>query len=148
MRMLILAAALLPWPAWAQDTVVLPVKLLDTSNEARDQQADHARRQDLMGDTLARALSAERVAPGDVAAACPRETTECLVTLLRDRDADRGLFVVVQKTSTLILQVFADLVDVNDEKLVRHAELSFRGDNDESWQRAADFLAGQLTKPD
>ena len=47
MRMLILAAALLPWPALAQDTVVLPVKLLDTSNEARDQQADHARRRQL-----------------------------------------------------------------------------------------------------
>ena len=148
MRMLILAAALLPWPALAQDTVVLPVKLLDTSNEAKDQQADHARRQDRMGQVLAGALSAERIAAEDVAAACPRETTECLVTLLRDRDADRGLFVVVQKTSTLILQVFADLVDVNDEKLVRHAELSFRGDNDDSWQRAADFLVGQLTRPD
>lgn len=148
MRILILAAALAPWPVLAQDTAVLPVKLLDTSYEAQDQQGDHSRRLDMMADTLARALSAERIAPGDVAAACPRETTDCLVTLLRDRDADRGLFVVVQKTSTLILQVFADLVDVRDEKLVRHAELSFRGDNDESWQRAADFLVGQLTRAD
>lgn len=148
MRMLILAGALAPWPVLAQDTVVLPVKLLDTSNEARDQRSDHSQRLDMMADILAGALSAERIMAADVAAACPRETTECLVTLLRDREADRGLFVVVQKTSTLILQVFADLVDVNDEKLVRHAELSFRGDNDESWRRAADFLVGQLTRSD
>ena len=80
----------------------------------------------------------------DIADACPRETTDCLVTALRERGAERGLFIVVQKTSTLILQAFASLVDLEGERLVTHTELSFRGDNDESWQKAAHFLAEKL----
>ena len=64
--------------------------------------------------------------------------------VLAERGAERGLFIVVQKTSTLILQAFASLVDLEGERLVTHTELSFRGDNDESWQKAAHFLAEKL----
>lgn len=64
--------------------------------------------------------------------------------MLRDHDADQGLFIVVQKSSTLILQAFASLVDVPTGKLILHKEMSFRGDNDEAWRRAGRFMAGQL----
>lgn len=142
--MLILAAALSPWPLFAQDLVILPVKLLDTSHEVKDQTEQHDRRLDLMAQILADDLAGGRVSREHLASACPRETTECLVTTLRDGGTRRGLFVVVQKSSTLILQVFASLVDLETEKLVTHAELNFRGDNDEAWRRAARFLAGKL----
>ena len=144
MRTLALALALLPMPLFAQELAIAPVKLLDTSREARDQQADHDRRLALMEGILADELSAARVSREEIAAACPRETAECLVAALRDRGAERGLFIVVQKTSTLILQAFASLVDLRDGRLVTHAELSFRGDNDEAWQKAARFLVGKL----
>lgn len=145
MRHLALILALsLPGPVLAQGLVILPVKLLDTSHEARDQTADHARRLDLMAKVLAQQMPGTLIARDEVARACPRETTQCLVTLLRHKGATQGLFVVVQKSSTLILQVFASVVDMRDEKLLRHRELNFRGDNDEAWRRAGRFMAGQL----
>ena len=103
MRKLLVALALAPMPLMAQDLAIPPVKMLDTSREARDQQADHTRRMALMEGILAQELAGQLVSRQDIAAACPRETTECLVAALRDRGAERGLFIVVQKTSTLIL---------------------------------------------
>ena len=147
MRKLLAALALAPMPLMAQDLAIPPVKMLDTSNEARDQQADHDRRLALMEEILADELSGALVSRADIAAACPRETTECLVAALRERGAEQGLFIVVQKTSTLILQAFASLVDLQGEKLVTHTELSFRGDNDEAWRKAAHFLAEKLQAP-
>lgn len=41
---LALLALLLPVPSSAQDVAILPIKLLDTSGEARDQRAEHDRR--------------------------------------------------------------------------------------------------------
>ncbi|MTH77479.1 DUF2380 domain-containing protein [Paracoccus aestuariivivens] len=123
---------------------MLPIKLLDTSHETKDQEQDHIRRLDMMADVLASELSGEILGRDAVASACPRETTACLVGMLRDKGAERGLFIIVQKTSTLILQVFASVIDVGSEKLVNHKELNFRGDNDEAYRRAALFLARQL----
>ncbi|CAM3003472.1 Protein of unknown function [Paracoccus aminovorans] len=131
-------------PAWADGLVIAPVKLLDTSHEARDQQAEHLHRQDLLAQVLAEEMPGTLLTRDEVAEACPRETTDCLVTLLRDRGGDRGLFIVVQKASTLILQAFASEVDLKGGKLIAHKELNFRGDNDESWRRAGVFLARQL----
>lgn len=145
MRKLILALALLlPGAALGQGLLIAPVKLLDTSHEVRDQRAEHTRRQALLAEVLATQMQASLLPADAVARACPRETAECLVTLMQDRHAKRGLFIVVQKSSTLILQVFASVVDLQAGKLVIHRELTFRGDNDESWRRAGVFLARQL----
>ncbi|WP_142662254.1 DUF2380 domain-containing protein [Paracoccus laeviglucosivorans] len=144
MRRIALILALLPGPVLAEGLAVLPIKLLDTSHEVRDQSGDHARRLGLMAEALARDMGGAPVLPEAVAQACPRETQDCLIGLLRQQGADRGLFVVVQKSSTLILQVFASVVDVRAEKLLTHRELNFRGDNDEAWRRAGRFMARQL----
>ena len=58
--------------------------------------------------------------------------------------ADRALFIVAQKTSTLILQLFVNLVDTRTGELIDSRNLNFRGDNDEAWRRAGVFLAGQI----
>lgn len=128
----------------AAGPAILPVKMLDTSHEARDQQAEHARRTALMAEVLADELGGQLVAADEVARACPRETAECLLGVVRAEGAERGLFIVVQKSSTLILNVFADLVEPASGKVVLHRELNFRGDNDEAWRRAARFLAREL----
>lgn len=135
---------LLPLPALADGLAILPVKMLDTSHEAQDQRGDHTRRLELMRDVLAQELQGRLIAPDAVAAACPRETAECLMAMLRKQKADQGLFIVVQKSSTLILQAFASLVDVPTGQLILHKELSFRGDNDEAWRRAGQFMATQF----
>ena len=142
--MLLALALAMPVPGLAQDLLIAPVKLLDTSHEARDQSAEHARRLALMGAVLAEALPGRVIDSGAVAAACPTETADCLLTFLGGQGGKQGLFVVVQKSSTLILQVFATLVDLGDRRVRVRREMNFRGDNDEAWRRAARFLAREI----
>lgn len=144
---LALLLTLMPLAAAAQPVAILPVKLLDTSHEARDQRADHDQRLALMAEVIAAELGdTVAITPEDVAT-CQPETTECLLALARDKGADQALFIVTQKTSTLILQVFANLVDVRTGAPVLSRNLNFRGDNDDSWRRAARFLARDI-RPD
>ncbi len=145
-------------PVRAADTTpvpvaVLPLKLLDTSGEPTDQSAHHAERltrltddlvADLTGTGLYRAtlLPAERLGQdcpsGQVAAAA------CLLQVARDQGA-RLIFVgVVHKSSTLILQLWARLVDVRTGRDILTRDLNFRGDTDEAWRRAEAFLVAQI----
>lgn len=143
-------AALAAAPAAAEVVALLPVKFLDTSGEAADQGAAHLARLEDFGATLAEEMAAgqgtsiARIDAATVAAACSPETPECLVALARDQGAERALFVVVLKTSTLIMQGFATLVDTKAETVTTQRDLSFRGDSDDSWTRAARFLARDL----
>jgi hypothetical protein len=135
----------------AETLVVMPVKLLDTSQEADDQRAAHERRlamvgaalaADLRGGTFETTLLAD---PAAIEATCPRPTAAaCLIGFARDLGGDKALFTVVQKTSTLILQVFAHVVDTGTTALVASRDLNFRGDTDEAWMRMEGFLAEQL----
>jgi len=150
---LVLAAAVLAGGGAVRvDTLaVMPVKLLDTSQEVRDQRAEHARRLATVGAALAADMKGTGpwaatvlVAPAAIAAACPRETAACLIAAARAAGADQALFTVVQKSSTLIMQVFAHVVDVHDNALVVSRDLNFRGDTDESWTKMEAFLAHTL----
>lgn len=136
--------ALLPLSAMAETVAILPVKLLDTSGEPRDQQAEHDRRLGIVADAIAAELDGAVRIDAKAVATCQPETTECLLALARDRGADRALFVVAQKTSTLILQLFANLADTADGRLILNRVLNFRGDNDEAWRRAGRFLGRQM----
>jgi hypothetical protein len=139
--------------AQATTLAILPVKLLDTSYEVRDQRDAHAARLATMDENLRDALAVPGgfqtvtlITTQDVAEGCVPETPECLVKLARAQGADRALFAVVHKSSSLIMQLFAQVVDVDTEKVVARQELSFRGDTDESWHRAGAFLARELSK--
>lgn len=139
--------------AEAASLVLLPVKLLDTSQETRDQRDAHATRLAALGTDLRDALAASgsfaavmEITPGEIAADCARETPECLVGLARSRGADRALFAVVHKSSSLIMQLFVQVVDLEAEKVVARQELNFRGDTDESWRRAGAFLVHELSE--
>jgi Protein of unknown function (DUF2380) len=50
----------------------------------------------------------------------------------------------IHKMSTLIMWMKADVLDVNSDKTVLDRLISFRGDNDASWNHAKDFLLQQL----
>ncbi len=139
--------------ARAETLAVMPVKFLDTSQEQRDQSAEHARRLDMVGAALAADMKGAGpyadtvlVSPEAVAAACPNETAACLIAAARAAGGDEALFTVVQKTSTLIMQVFVHVVDVRDNALIVSRDLNFRGDTDESWMKMESFLAGTLAE--
>lgn len=129
----------------ADGIAVFPVKLLDTSNEARDQTKEHQNRQRIFAETLGAELDGATLVAEIVADACAPETTECLLDIASKAGSDQSLLIVVQKTSTLIIQVFASLVDSKTGEQIDSLSLNFRGDNDESWQRGARFLAGKLS---
>ncbi|WP_392664466.1 DUF2380 domain-containing protein [Amaricoccus sp. B4] len=147
--MAILAAMALAPEARAERLAILPVKLLDTSGEAQDQTAAHDARLAALTEGLARDMASQGsetvvITADKVAAACPREVPQCLLDLSRESGAERALFCSVLKTSSLIMQMFVQVVDVESGQVVQRRDLNFRGDNDESWARAEAFLVKNL----
>lgn len=130
--------------------VVLPVKLLDTSGEPTDQASRHAERLVRLGDRLAAdltraALYRATVLPADdLRRACPSEDIPCLLRAAQARGGERIFIGVVHKSSTLILQLWARLVDARTGRETFSRDLNFRGDTDEAWQRAEAFLLSQI----
>ncbi|EIZ82254.1 hypothetical protein WYO_4893 [Methylobacterium sp. GXF4] len=129
---------------------VLPIKLLDTSAEPTDQRAAHTERLASLGSDLASALGTPdlyrtlRVKPDDLRAACPSETPDCLLGFVRAAGASLAFVGVVHKSSTLIMQMWARIVDARSGRVLFTRELNFRGDNDEAWRRATEFLVAQI----
>jgi hypothetical protein len=52
----------------------------------------------------------------------------------------------VEKMSTLVLWTRFEVYDVPSRQIVFNRLLTFRGDNDEAWQRAARYAARELIK--
>ncbi|WP_424932574.1 DUF2380 domain-containing protein [Amaricoccus macauensis] len=150
LKLLVALAALgLAGTATADTLAVMPVMFLDTSGEDEDQSAAHAARLAAMGDALVRDLAADYdavvlIPEGDLQARCPGEAPDCLVGLARAAEADVALFAAVLKTSTLIMRMYVNVVDVAQGQVITQRELNFRGDTDESWQRAEQFLVRNL----
>ena len=130
--------------------IILPFRLLDTSAEPKDQNAEHARRLRTLAADVASDLSSVSLyqtimlEEEDVRRTCASETTDCLLSAARARGADIVFFGVVHKSSTLILQIWARFADARTGQVLFSRELNFRGDNDESWRRAAQFLSAQI----
>ena len=117
---------------------ILPIRLLDTSAEPKDQNAEHARRLRTLAADVASDLSSISLyqtimfEEEDVRRTCASETTDCLLSAARAKGADMVFFGVVHKSSTLILQIWARFVDARTGQVLFSRELNFRGDNDES----------------
>lgn len=102
---------------------------LDTSGEPVDQTAAHEKRLQAFMAALRR----------DVEAA-PRHQ------LVPSAQADAGLKVVgaIQKTSTLIQWAKVAVIDIGANKVVMQRLYSFRGDNDQAWDRAEAFVSREI----
>jgi len=129
---------------------VLPLKLLDTSGEPADQSVQHTERLARLTDDLAVDLTGTGMYRAAVLPAehlrqdCPTGQATCLLQAARDRGAQLIFVGVVHKSSTLILQLWARLVDARTGRDIMTRDLNFRGDTDESWQRAEAFLVAQI----
>lgn len=128
--LLVLPAA---WsPAAADDAVGIAMddfSYTDTSAEPTDQSATHERR-----------LQAFMVALRRDIAADPRYR---LVPSAQDGAAFK-VIGGIQKTSTLVQWAKVAVIDVGAKKLVMDKLYTFRGDNDESWQRAEIFVSREI----
>lgn len=144
-----LAALLAAQVAAAETLAIMPVKFLDTSGEAEDQTAAHESRLAALGTAFEDDLAADYetvvlIPEAALAAECPDEAPQCLVDLAVQSGADAALFAVVVKTSTLIMQMFVNIVAVPEGEILARRELNFRGDTDESWVKAGAFLVENL----
>lgn len=125
--------------------LILPVGFTDTSEEVMDQSQPHQHRRDLLAAELAGEHQlAELLSSADLDRDCPRADADCILALARQRGAERILVAEVVKTSTLILNLDARLIDVATNRRVAAKFISFRGDTDDAWRRTARFLAQQI----
>lgn len=65
---------------------------------------------------------------------------DCWRDPARAAEAEMAAIAVVQKMSTLISSLHVWLVDVGSGQLLRRGAVSLRGDTEEAWRRAVDFL--------
>lgn len=151
MAMLVLLAMASAHPALAQAgkaLLALPFGYLDTSGEASDQKTAHADQLKAMSDHLTGRLQAggfyRIVAATPGITACASNDQDCLLGEARKAGADLILTGAVHKTSTLISAIWVGVFDAKDGKRVFFRQISFRGDTNEAWQHATDFVLGQL----
>jgi hypothetical protein len=115
----------------------------DSSGEVRDQTAEHAARLAAFTETLRDGLEGPgiEIVPLD----CPGSCTggDPGIPALSDAAKAAGarylLVGQVRKVSTLIGSVQFGVLDLVDSRVACDRSLSYRGDTDESWARAAEF---------
>lgn len=124
----------------------------DTSGEARDQRAEHAKRLKVLGTALQEGLSTSgrmNVVPLTCGGGkCTARTAglEALSVQAREAGARYLLVGEVQKMSTLVGGVKFAVLDLASNKPTCDRFLSYRGDTDEAWRRAGAFAAQDIEK--
>jgi hypothetical protein len=135
----------------AQLMAVSEFSFLDTSGEPHEDAQQHEARLGAFNAALRADLAAEgrfRV----VRLSCePHQCTDfkdaaALASEIRRTGARYLLIGGIHKMSTLVGWAKAQVFDLRDDKLVLEKLLSFRGDSDESWRRAEQFLARQIAE--
>jgi hypothetical protein len=142
----------LSMPALAAQTrvAVFEFELIDTSLEGamNGPRADEQRRLSLLADELRKQLAASgRYVPVDlspVAAEARASNLQacggCDAGMARRAGAELAVTGTVQKISNLILNMNIYVRDASDGHLVTRMSADFRGNTDESWSRALDWL--------
>lgn len=155
----VLAVALVLVAPRAMADAQVPIAVIDfdysdTSGEPRDQRAEHQAR---LGDFAAKIRSdlAQSGKYRIVTIACPENPCTAknidakdLFAAAKAAGAKLLLYGGVHKMSTLVQWAKVQLVDVEANRLLDDRHLSFRGDTDEAWRRAADFVAEKLKAQD
>lgn len=121
----------------------------DTSGEPADQSAAHRRRLQAFMTGLRSELAADqrvRLADPSCAPACIAEATTADALRHVAADAGAGMMVIggIQKMSTLVQWARTAVVDVASNRVISEKLYTFRGDDDEAWQRAEAFVARDI----
>lgn len=122
---------------------------VDSSGEPRDQSAAHARRLQALQASITAALTKAGFHAVPLACATPPCTADALdqdgiTAAARRQGAPVVVFGGVHKISTLIEFGHVDVMDVASGRALLSREVQFRGDTDEAWTHAADYIAGMV----
>ncbi|RWK46965.1 DUF2380 domain-containing protein [Mesorhizobium sp.] len=124
----------------------------DTSGEVRDQTAEHEARLKAFDVALQGGLSGNQKID---LVALPCQAERCtikdpgLVDLAKQARTTSAKYLLigqVHKMSTLVGWVKFAVLDLNGNKPVCDRYLTYRGDTDEAWRRAAEFTARDVEK--
>lgn len=139
--------------AHAADPVALAVAefdYADSSGEIQDQAKAHQERLQDFASLIRDELSASGKYQV-VALACPQPHCSAgamdpasLTDAARQSGARLLLYGGIHKMSTLVQFGKAQIVDLETDKVVFDRTITFRGDNEEAWKRAGEFLAEDL----
>lgn len=127
---------------------VLPFSYLDTSGEPRDQSAEHAARVERLTRDLTTEIAGDarvRTLAVTAAAECGQDSA-CILAKARAEGADVVVAGGLQKISTMATQLWIGVFDVETGRQLFHRNMTFRGDNDVAWERAAEFIARQIAE--
>jgi Protein of unknown function (DUF2380) len=118
---------------------------LDTSGEVADQAAVHEKRLGAFMAALRGDVEADgryRLIPPSCTSRCTDEGPE----RSKGPQGDARIRVVgaVQKMSTLVQWAKVAIVDVDTNRLLSDRLYTFRGDNDEAWERAETFVSREI----
>lgn len=147
------AAALLPGSSRAADPIAVAVAdfdYVDTSGEVMDQERAHAERLRALAQQVREGLDDSgryrvvRLACEPIPCSAGRTDPAELIAKAQAAGARLLVYGGIQKMSTLIQYGNAQVVDLDADRLVFSRNISFRGDNDEAWRRAAQFLVADL----
>jgi hypothetical protein len=129
---------------------VAEIDYVDTSGEVIDQSADHRRRLRAFEASLRSDLTASGKLRS-VVLDCPPNACSIgdidanqLIGKAQAAGADFLLITAFHKVSTLVQWAKFDMIDVKAQKLSFERLVSFRGDNDEAWRRAEDFIVRDI----
>ena len=139
--------------AETQTVAVAKFDYTDTSGEIRDQAAEHAARLKAFRSRLETGLAADGsyvpISLGCIEEdACSLGTLRPELMLRRAREAGADYLVVgeVHKMSTLVGFGRVDVLDVGADRIVFDRVISFRGDTDDAFDRAADFVVKDILR--
>jgi Protein of unknown function (DUF2380) len=123
---------------------------IDTSNEPTDQTAVHEKRLRAFMAALRDDVTADRrfelVPSSSCAPNCPTEGPALGDRLSAASQAGAQILIIgiVHKRSTLVQVAWAVAVDTTSRRVVFRKFFTFRGDNDEAWQRAERFVSEEV----
>jgi hypothetical protein len=124
-------------------------KYIDTSNEPTDQTAVHQKQLRAFMTALRDNVTADRrfeLVPSSCAPNCPTEGPALVDRLRAASQAGTQILIIgiVQKSSTLVQLVWTAAIDTTTQRVVFKKFFTFRGDNDEAWQRAERFVSEEV----
>jgi Protein of unknown function (DUF2380) len=122
---------------------------IDTSNEPTDQTAVHEKRLRAFMTALRDDVTADRryeLVPSSCAPNCPTEGPALGDRLRAASQAATQILIIgiVHKRSTLVQLVWAVAIDTTTQRVVFKKFFTFRGDNDEAWERAERFVSEEV----
>lgn len=151
-RLLLVGAFLFPAAAAAVPAkiAVADFDYVDTSGEVRDQRAAHAARLAMLAGDIESALkktghfTTEKLACPQAPCSAAALDQDQITAEARAQNAQYVVFGGVHKMSTLIQFGRFEVMNVATGKRVLARDVTFRGDSDDAWQHAADYVSQML----